>query len=141
MKSDLDNKLVAVIRIRGTIGVRRTIKETLIRMNLNRVNSLALLYGNPSNLGMIKKCNDFVTYGEINADTLGKVLTKKGVKSSKEDVEKLLSGEKKAKEVLQLPIRLKPPRRGYEDTKTGFSRGGATGFRGEAINEILKRLV
>ena len=43
MKSDLDNKLVAVVRVRGRIGVRRSINETLSRLNLTRVNSLALL--------------------------------------------------------------------------------------------------
>ncbi len=141
MKPEIDNKLIAVIRVRGRIGVRRSIKETLVRMNLNRVNSLALLFGTKSNIGMIKKCNDFVTYGAVNADMLGKLLAKKEAKASKEDVEALMSGKTKAKEVLSLPIRLKPPRHGYEGTKISFSNGGAMGYRGDKINELLYRMV
>ena len=140
MKSDLDNKLVAVVRVRGRIGVRRTINETLSRLNLDRVNCLALVFGTPSNLGMIKKCTDFVTFGEINSEVLGRVLKKKGTKATKEEINALISGEKRAKDVLKLPIRLKPPRHGFESTKLSYPNGGAVGYRGEAINDLLKRM-
>lgn len=141
MKSDLDNKLVAVVRVRGKIGVRKNINETLSRLNVPRVNSAALLFGNASNLGMIKKCNDFITFGAIDAKTLEKLLAKKGVKPSKADLDALTSGVKKAKELLALPIRLKPPKHGWEDTKLSFSNGGSLGYRGEAINALLSRMV
>ncbi len=140
MKSDLDNKLVAVVRVRGRIGVRRTINETLSRLNLDRVNCLALVFGTPSNLGMIKKCTDSVTFGEINSEVLGRLLKRKGAKATKEEIDGLISGEKKAKEVLKLPIRLKPPRHGFESTKLSYTSGGAVGYRGEAINDLLKRM-
>ena len=140
MKSDMDNKLIAVVRVRGRIGVRRSINETLSRLNLPRVNSLALLFGTAPNLGMIKKCNDFVTFGEVNPEVLGRILKKKGAKLSKEDVDALLSGEKKAKEVISLPIRLKPPKHGLEDTKLAYTNGGTVGYRGAAINDLLKRM-
>ena len=140
MKSDLDNKLVAVVRVRGRIGVRRSINETLSRLNLTRVNSLALLFGTAPNLGMIKKCNDFVTFGEISPEVLERVLKRKGAKAAKEDIDGLLSGEKKARDLLALPIRLKPPRHGFEDTKLSYSNGGSLGSRGEAINDLLKRM-
>ena len=141
MKSDLDNRLIAVLRVRGRIGVRRTIKETLERMNIPRVNSLALLFGNESNMGMIKKCNDFVTYGAISEEMLGKVIEKNGVKISKEDVNALMEGSKKPRELMRLPIRLKPPRHGHRSIKSGFSSGGAMGYRGDAMNDLLKRMV
>ncbi len=142
MKSDLDNKLVAIVRVRGKIGVRRTINETLERLNVPRVNSAALLFGTSSNLGMIKKCNDFVTFGEIDGKTLEKLLLKKAEsKPSKEDLDKLVLGEKKAKELVKLPIRLKPPKHGWEDTKLSYSNGGSVGYRGEAINALLNRMI
>ena len=141
MKSDLDNKLVAVVRVRGKIGVRKNINETLSRLNVPRVNSAALVFGTASNLGMIKKCNDFVTFGVIDAQTLEKLLVRKGVKPAKADIDALTSGSKKAKEVLSLPIRLKPPKHGWEDTKLSFSNGGSLGYRGEAINALLSRMV
>ncbi len=141
MKSDLDNKLIAVLRVRGRIGVRRTIKETLERMNVPRVNSLALLFGNESNMGMIKKCSDFVTYGAISEEMLNKIMEKKGIKTSKEDISALMEGSKKPKDLVHLPIRLKPPRHGHRSIKRGFSSGGAMGYRGDAVNELLKRMV
>ena len=141
MKSDLDNKLVAVVRVRGKIGVRKNINETLSRLNVPRVNSAALVFGTASNLGMIKKCNDFVTFGVINPQTLERLLVRKGVKPSKADIDALTSGSKKAKEGLGLPIRLKPPKHGWEDTKLSFSNGGSLGYRGEAINALLSRMV
>jgi large subunit ribosomal protein L30 len=141
MKVNLEDKLIAIIRVRGRIGVRRSINETLDRLNLNRVNSLSLIFGTKSNIGMIKKCNDFITYGEINRDALEKVLSRKGSKSSGDDVNMVLSGKKKARDVLEVPIRLKPPKHGYEGTKQGFSDGGALGYRGEKINELLSRMV
>ena len=141
MKPELENKLIAVVRVRGTIGVRRSINETLSRMNCGRVNSLALLYGTKSNIGMIRKCNDFVTYGAIKEEILEKVLAKKESKLGKEDIKGLMEGSKRAKDLMSVPIRLKPPRRGYEGLKQGFSNGGALGYRGEKINELLSRMV
>lgn len=141
MKDDLENKLLAVIRVRGRVGVRRSINETLTRLNLSRVNNLALLYGTKSNIGMIRKCNDFVTYGELEKETLEKVLERKKVNVNKEDLEGLIAGKKSARTVMNIPIRLHPPKHGYEGIKRGFGAGGALGYRGEKINELLSRMV
>src|SRR5271154_3658052 len=103
MKADLNNKLIAVIRVRGRIGVRRTIKETLSRLNVKKVNNLALIFGTKSNLGMIDKCKDFVTYGVIKEETLVKLLDKRGLKAGKEDITAILSGKKVAREVIKIP--------------------------------------
>ena len=70
MKAEIENKLLAVIRVRGRVGVRHDIAETLSRLNLKYVNNMAILFGTKSNIGMIKKCNDFITYGEINREIL-----------------------------------------------------------------------
>lgn len=141
MKPDLENKLIAVVRVRGRYGVRHTIAETMARMNVTRVNSMALLFGTKSNLGMIKKCNDFVTYGPVKEETVAKIFARKEAKASKEDINALMSGKKAAKEILELPIRLKPPRHGYEGIKKGYSNGGALGYRGDEINELISRMV
>ncbi len=140
MASENDNKLLAVIRVRGRIGVRRDINETLRRLNLKHPNNMVLLAANESNMGMIKKCNDFVTYGEVDAALVEKILTKKGLKASKEDIAAITSGQKAAREVLAMPIRLHPPTHGYEGTKVSFSRKGALGYRGAAISKLLSRM-
>jgi large subunit ribosomal protein L30 len=39
-------------------------------------------------------------------------------------------------------FRLHPPSKGYKGkTKKGFKAGGEAGYRGEAINELVKRMI
>ena len=141
MKSELENRLIAVVRVRGIAGVRKSINETLSRMNCSRVNSLSLMFGTKSNIGMIKKCNDFITYGPVSEQTVEKVIASKQVKVSKEDIGAVMDGKKRARDLMNVPIRLKPPRHGYEGIKEGFSNGGALGYRGEKINELISRMI
>ena len=131
---------MAVIRVRGRAGVRHDIKETLLRLNLDRINNLALIYGTKPNMGMIKKCNDFVTYGEISSDILEKLASKKELSVKKEELEEIFMGKKRPQDSIRLPIRMHPPRRGYEGIKHSYGNGGALGYRGEKINELIKRM-
>ncbi len=140
MKADLNDKLIAVIRVRGRIGVRMSIKETLSRLNVKKVNNLALVFGTKANLGMLEKCKDFITYGPITEESLSKLLKKKERKVSKEDLSAVLSGKKTARDVTKIPITMHPPRHGYEGIKRSYSTGGALGYRGDDINELIKRM-
>ncbi len=141
MKNNSENKLLAVIRVRGRVGVRWSISDTLKRMNLKYVNNLTLMYGNKSNLGMIKKCNDHVTYGEISPEVLAELVKDKKVEITKEQLQQLSEGKKGMREFTNPTIRMHPPRRGYEGNKVGFSAGGALGYRGEEINKLIKRML
>lgn len=141
MDSKGENKLLAVIRVRGRAGIRHDIKETLERLNLRRINNLSLVFGTKPNLGMVKKCNDFITYGEINEDVLQRLLEKKEVKATKEDLNSLMTGKKKAVEIVRMPLKMKPPRRGYEGIKKSFGNQGALGNREAKINELIKRML
>lgn len=140
MKADLNNKLIVVIRVRGRIGVRRTIKETLNRLNVKRVNNLTLIFGTKSNLGMLEKCKDFVTYGIIDEAQLADLFDRKGMKVAKEDISALVAGKKNARDVVKIPITMHPPRRGYEGTKRAYSTGGALGYRGDEIIKLINRM-
>lgn len=140
MAVNIENKLLAVVRVRGRVGVRHSINETLDRLNLRHVNNLVLIYGTKSNIGMLQKCADFVTYGEIDGEVAAKVLERKGVKATKEDVDAMASGKKKPKDVLPLPIKLHPPRHGYENTKLVYTKHGSLGYRGAEINKLLYRM-
>ncbi len=140
MPTDFENKLLAVVRVRGRIGVRKDITETLDRLNLTRVNSMVLVPGTKSNVGMVVKCNDFVTYGEADNAVMGKILEKKGIKASAEDLESVAKGKKKIAEITAMPIRLHPPKRGYEGIKLSYKKKGALGYRGSAINKLVSRM-
>ena len=38
-------------------------------------------------------------------------------------------------------IRLHPPRKGYEGIKRAYTTGGALGYRGKKINDLIKRML
>ncbi|MGB9732825.1 MAG: uL30 family ribosomal protein [Candidatus Micrarchaeia archaeon] len=141
-KKELENKLIAAIRVRGRVNVRGSIAETLERLNLKRVNNLSLIPGTRPNIGMIQKCNDYITYGEIDAETLKKVFERKGVKLSEQDIEALVKCTKKPKDLgIKLPIRMRPPRHGYESIKRSFTVGGSLGYRGAEIKELIEKMI
>ncbi len=136
------NKLLAVIRVRGTVKVRHTIAETLIRLRLKRVNNLALVTASPGYRGMVDKAKDFVTFGEIDEKTLAKLFESKGIEAKAADVKSLMEGEKNVKDLgIAMPIRMHPPKHGYEGIKRGYNQGGALGNRGADINELIARML
>lgn len=141
MSSKSEDKLLAVIRVRGRAGVRHDIKETLMRLNLDRINNLSLIYGTKPNLGMIKKCNDFITYGEISEEMMKKLVEKKEIKAKEAELHEVFEGKKKPGEIARMPLKMKPPRRGYEGIKRTFGNRGAMGYRGEKINDLIKRMI
>ncbi len=141
MAATVENKLLAVVRVRGTNNVRESISHTLDRLNLKRINNLSFVFGTKSNLGMVRKCNDYITYGEVPQDLVEKLLAKKGLKPTG-SVSELVSGKKTPKDLgIKMPLHMKPPRRGYRDIKAGFNAGGDLGYRGEKIMELVKRMM
>jgi len=137
-----ENSILAVIRVRGTVGVRRSIAETLKRLNIPKVNNLTLVKATKSNLGMVKAGATYITYGEIDAETMAKLLSKANAKASKEDIEAIINGKKELKDLgIKLPIHLHPPRHGYEGIKKGYKQGGALGYRGAEINKLISRML
>jgi large subunit ribosomal protein L30 len=135
-------KLLAVIRVRGTVKVRQSIAETLDRLRLKRVNNLVLVSATPDYYGMVKKSKDFVTYGEISPETLSKLFKSKEVDVKEADQKALIDGEKTVKDLaIALPFRMHPPKHGYEGIKKGYGEGGALGNRGAEINKLIARML
>ena len=136
------NKLVAVVRIRGRVNVRGYITETLKRLNLKRVSNCTIIKATDSYMGMLNKCSNYVAYGEIDPETLGKLLENRAKKQipfkSKEVFESKYDSEE-FKELL--PFRLHPPTHGYKSTKLGFAQGGSLGYMGKDINKLLNRMI
>ena len=139
---------IAVIRIRGRIKVRHDIKNALNMLRLYRKNYCAVLDASPDNLGMIKKVKDYVTWGELDDETFKLLVEKRGMpyKSGEKDVRGKIAykkfivvGDKKYKRF----FRLHPPKGGFErkGVKIPFSIGGALGYRGDKVNELVKRMI
>ena len=70
---------IAIIRIRGMTNVRGDIDKTLKMLNLNNKNHCVVVEQNPTNMGMIKKIKDYVTYGPITDETFKLLVEKRGV--------------------------------------------------------------
>ncbi|MEM0359808.1 MAG: 50S ribosomal protein L30 [Candidatus Diapherotrites archaeon] len=152
--------MFAVIRVRGSIKVNAKMEKTLAMMNLNRVNRLTLLPEEEKTKKLLKKAENYVTWGEISKETLARVLEKRGktsiekkisldtlkeknINSFEELAEKILEGKKPRDFGLKPFFALKPPSKGYERAgiKKPYAIGGALGYRGKEINQLIERMV
>jgi len=112
------SKLAAVI-IRGRLRTHHSVKHTLDSLKLFTKNSCVVLENKPEIVGMLQKVKDYITWGEIDAET-EKALVAKG------DV-----------------ARLNPPVGGFErkGTKKPYTVGGALGFRKDGITPLIKKML
>lgn len=151
----------AVIRVRGTVNVKPDIKDTLKILRLNRVNHCVLLPKSKSYSGMLQKVKDYVTWGEIMPETLAKMILHRGrLMGDKKISDRYIKANTNYKSIMSFAkavsqeeakyqdikdikpvIRLHPPRKGYEGVKRSYKSGGALGYRGEDINEIIGRMI
>jgi len=68
----------AVIRLRGIPDTPRDIAVTLELLRLRRKFVMVVLQGREDVLGMLEKTKDWITWGEIDADTLAETLKRRG---------------------------------------------------------------
>ena len=151
--------MIAAIRVRGRVGVRKEIEDTLKMLKLERINHCVLLQNTPSILGMLEKAKDFITWGEIEKDVLVELLKwrlrlkgnkrvdekilkeKLNINSFEELADLLLKGKKLKEFEIFVPFfRLRPPKKGYKSIKEHWPKGDL-GYRGKEINELLKRMI
>ena len=149
-----------VIRVRGTTGVIKNIADTLDMLRLNRISHAVLIEENPSYEGMLQKAKDYITWGEIDAELLAKIIAKRGrlpgnnkvtdeyvaensdYNNIAELAEALINSEVKLADVGIKPVfRLHPPRKGYEDIRLSVKEGGSLGYRGEEIKDLAIRML
>jgi len=154
--------MIAIIRLRGQIKLSPDIKYALALLGTFRINHMALIKENETAKGTTQKLKDYVTFGQINEETLAKVLEKRaevtgGKKISPENLKewKLKSFDEMAKKMiaenlclkdfpkLKTIIRLHPAVKGLErkGKKISFVKGGALGDRKEAINKLILRMI
>ena len=154
-------RCLAVVRIRGTVNVRKEVEDTLRMLNLERNCHATLIDDRPSFLGMLRKAQHILTWGEVSKETIGLLLKKRGrivgnKKLTDEYAEKIgydsldalaeaiydLKVELKNLPGVKPVFRLHPPRKGYKGTvKKSYTAGGEAGYRGEAINELIRRMI
>ncbi len=140
--------MIALIRIKGEVNIDPRIKETLYRVRLRRKYSCVVIKPDHVNTGVIKKLASFVAYGEINDETLHKLIEKRGKlidKNKKVDVKKVVDEIKKGKKLEDLNIkpffRLHPPRGGIDSAKHFGIKKGVLGNNREHINKLIERML
>ena len=138
---------IALILVRGMVGVTKPVKDTLAMLKLNRKNHCVVIADNPLNRGMVKKVKDLITYGEITEETYKILVEKRGEPFLARESD---SKNKYAYKTLEYDgkkykpyFRLNPPSKGFgrKGIKVPFKMGGALGYRGEKINDLLKRMM
>lgn len=131
--SEEKGKKIAVIRIRGMNRLKVAVDDTLSMLNLHRKFYCTIIESNPVVMGMVKKAKDYITWGEIDAETEKELIEKK----------QEMTKDKEGKDVPKKFFRLHPPRGGFErkGTKIQYRNGGALGDRGAEINKLIKKMI
>ncbi|MDD1668182.1 MAG: 50S ribosomal protein L30 [Methanomicrobiales archaeon] len=152
--------MFAIVQVRGIVKTRRDIKDTLAMLRLHHINHCVVVPDTPEYLGMIRKVKDFVAYGEVDAESLGTVLSTRGrlvgnrpltdeyVKANSpyatitEFADAVAAGKAALRDLpgLKPVMRLHPPRKGHRTLKRTYQQGGALGSYGRAINTLLYRM-
>ena len=154
-------KCLVAVKVRGTVSALREARETLQFLHLTHTNHAVLIDSRPAYKGMLQRVNSYVTWGEPTKETVALMLQKRGrlagdkkltddyiQKAGYKSIDELAEAIVQCKITFQkLPevqplFKLHPPSRGYKGkTKKSFKAGGEAGYRGEAINDLLKRMV
>ena len=104
---------------------------------------------------------DYITWGEVSEQNLARLIKFKGRLMGDKPIDdnyimenseftsimslsKVISNNEFSYKDLKnvKPVfRLSPPRKGYEGIKRSYRNGGALGYRGEEINDLLERML
>ena len=154
-------KCFVAVRVRGESDISQEIRDTLNMLRLTRNCHATLIDDRPSYTGMLHKVQNCVTWGEISKENIALLLKKRGrlvgnKKLTEEYAQELgykslgdlaEATYKVEVEYSRLPkvkpvFRLHPPKKGFKGkVKRSYAAGGVTGYRGEAINDLIKRMV
>ena len=160
-QSSGENTVIAVVRLRSSIGMRQEIRDTLDMLNLTRINHAVIIDKRPTYMGMLQKAKDAITWGELDAPTLARLLRKRGrLVGDKPLTEEYVAKHTKYKTIdkfakavidskasladiprLKKVFRLHPPSKGFRGSiKRPYKQDGELGYRGHAINDLIKRM-
>ena len=154
-------KVIVVVKIRGEISGRREAKETNAFLGLTHTNHAVILDTRPAYMGMLQRAQSYLTWGEASKETILAMLKQRGrlagnhkltdeaaQKFGYKTLDELADAifnckvEYNKLEGITKTFRLRPPKKGYKGkTKKSFRAGGESGYRGEAINKLVQRMV
>jgi large subunit ribosomal protein L30 len=153
-------KCWVVVRVRGRSDIFHEIKETMKLLHLHRNCHATLVDNRPAYKGMLQKAHNYLTWGEISKENIALLLKKRGrlvgnrkltddyakelgYKSLDDLAEAIYEGKVEFHKLPRIkPVfRLHPPSKGFKGKiKRSYKNGGVTGYRGEDINNLIKRM-
>ena len=154
-------KCIVAVKVRGEVSAQREARETTALLGLTHTNHAVIIDSRPAYMGMLSRAQSYVTWGEASKEIIAAMLkqrgrTSGGKKLTDEYAQKLgfksiddladavfaCKVEVNKLDGFQKTFRLRPPKKGYKGkTKKSYKSGGEAGYRGEAINELVKRMV
>ncbi len=158
----MSKMMLAVVRIKGKVNIKKEAEKTMQLLRLYKKHHCSIIPAKKEIIGMLKRIERYVTWGEIEPHTLKLLLEKRGrlpgnkrltseyvkEKTGKtiEEIAKEVAeakAELKAIPGLKLFFRLKPPSKGFEryGIKKPYSMGGVFGYRGKEINSLLEKMI
>jgi large subunit ribosomal protein L30 len=156
------SKKLSVVRIRGTVNIKRDLEETLELLRLHKPNHTVVIDDRKTYVNMIRKINDYVAWGEISQESLEKLLKERGrIKGNKPLTDEYVKQNSNFKsisdfasqfinfkaEIKDIPglkpvFRLHPPKKGFKASKKrSFQVGGILGYHGIKINDLLNKMI
>ncbi len=152
-------KCLAVVRVRGISDVYHEVRETMELLHLHRNCHATLVDDRPAYVGMLRKAQHFLTWGEVSKENVALLLRERGrlvgdkeltdeyakevgYKSLDELAEAIYEGKVEFSKLQRVkPVfRLHPPSKGFKGkVKRSYTAGGVTGYRGENINNLIKK--
>ncbi len=153
-------RCLAVVRVRGRSDVFREVTETMELLHLHRNCHATLIDDRPAYVGMLRKAQNCLTWGEVSKENVALLLKERGrLVGNKKLTDEYLKdmGYKSLDELAEaiyeskvefnkLPrikpvFRLHPPSKGFKGkVKRSYTTGGVIGYRGENINNLIKRM-
>lgn len=139
---------LAIILVRGMAKSREVIQGTLNLLRLHRKNHCVLAADNPSVRGMLQQAKDYLTWGEITQEMETELMERRGqiyqgrVTDRKGKYTYRTFFDYNGKKYKPF-FALQPPKKGFgrKGIKVAFRAGGALGYRGEKINDLIKRML
>jgi len=139
--------MIIAIRISGMVKKPKKIQNALTRLRLRRKYSAILLKPTNENTKLLKILRNHIAYGDINQETLKKLIEKRAKplnKDSKINPDEIIKNlEKKQLKNLEIKpfFRLHPPRGGIESKKHFGVGKGVLGDHKSKINDLVRRML
>lgn len=140
--------MIAIIRIKGMVDASKKQKATLERLRLRKKYSCVVLQESKEILGMLKKVQQYVAYGNIENDTLKEIVIKRGRLKGNKPIDSKLVNDELISKIMKRDFgdikpffRLHPPKGGFKKSTRLLYPQGTLGNNKEKINELIARML